>query len=471
MSHSISKKTKKKLRESPSFFVIKILDDPSTDETVEPYEYQKKFLDEDHDRKVVVAGRQCGKTTMMAWLALHEFIMYPNRRILLVAPTKRQAKNFMRKLKAEIRHWLRNEDEYGLDTVQKMRIEGSNGSWIQAVPALEETIRGLTIDSAFIDEAAFIERQIFTSVISPMLATTNGQFVLGSTPWGKEGYLYKKFDEDDYWYSQRVASMENPEISSRQVDEWRRDMTSTEFEREVLALFSEKKNAFFSRKDVNRCLEWAKEIPDDANVLYPDREGRDCYMGVDPATGGDDEAVITTIDTEGNVFDIKSFTENTIPELEGEIRSILKSDDRNYISGYIEENGIGEGTVDRFENTFSPIQGFRTTLRSKESIYQTAKNKMQKDKINIPDYESLKSQLRTIEYEQTTRGNKKIHAPQGEHDDYADSFILAVASMSGESFVERQKQAYNFGRSTSKTRNDRSFRTQKSRNKFRTYRL
>lgn len=461
MKQELSKSMVEKLRKKPSLFVEKVLDDPSSKVDTSPYEYQKKFLDNSHDRKVVVAGRQCGKTTMMAWLALHEFTMYPNRRILLVAPTKRQAKNFMRKLKGEIGHWLRNEDEYGLKSVQTMRMEGTNGSWIQAVPALEETIRGLTIDSAFVDEAAFIEREIFTSVISPMLATTNGQFVLGSTPWGKEGYLYQKFEEDEYWFSKRVASMENPEISSRQVEEWRRDMTSVEFEREVLGLFTEKKNAFFSNKDINRCLEWAAELPDGENVLYPDRVGRDCYMGVDPATGGDDSAVITTIDTEGNVFGIKSLEKNSIPELEGEIRNLIKRDDRNYLSGYMEENGIGEGTVDRFEEEFIPIEGFRSTLRSKESIYQTAKHKMQKDKVSIPDHESLKSQLRSVEYELTERGNKKIHAPNGEHDDFADSYVLAVAAMSGESFVERQTQAYSFGRSTptnaNKNKNKRAF--------------
>jgi hypothetical protein len=458
---NLSKRKIQKLREKPSLFVEKVLNDPLSSQDISPYQYQEEFLDNDNERKVIVAGRQCGKTTMMAWLALHEFTMYPNRRILIVAPTKRQAKNFMRKLKAEIKHWLRNEDDYGLETVQKMRIEGQNGSWIQAVPALEETIRGLTIDSAFVDEAAFIEREIFTSVISPMLATTDGQFVLGSTPWGKEGYLYKKYEKDNYWYSQRVASMENPEIDARQVDEWRRDMTSTEFEREVLGMFSEKKNAFFSNKDINRCLEWNAEHEDGENVIYPDRKGRDCYMGIDPATGGDDSAVITTVDTEGNVFDIKSFGNTTIPKLEGEIRNLLKKNDRNYLSGYMEENGIGEGTVHRFENEFSPVEGFRTTLRSKESTYQKAKNLMQKDKISIPDHERLQSQLRTIEYEMTERGNKKIHAPTGEHDDFADSFVLALACMSGDSFVERQSQTYSFSdspNSINKKSNKRAFK-------------
>lgn len=435
-------KTLRELREKPSRFVEVLLDDPVSKNDLKPYPYQREFLDDPHERKVIVAGRQVGKTTVMAWLALHEFAMFPNRRILIVSPTKRQAKNFMQKLKGEIAHWLRDEDAYGLQEVMKMRIEGKNGSWIQAVPALEETIRGLTIDSAFVDEAAFIERQVFTSVVSPMLATTDGQFVLGSTPWGKEGYLFDKFDDDDYWNEYRVSSMENPEIDARQIEEWRRDMTSMEFDREVLGLFSEKKNAFFKNKDISRCLEWAKKEDVGENVVYPDREGRDCYMAVDPATKGEDTAVITSIDTEGNVFDIKEFPDIEIPELEGEIRSLLNDNSRNYLKGRIEENGIGEGTVHRFEREFREIEGFRATLRSKESVYQQAKNEMQSGNISIPDHEMLKKQLRSMEYEMTQRGNKKIHAPEGKHDDYADSFVLAVACMTGKGYVDRQAKAY-----------------------------
>lgn len=438
MEDFLSPKYKKKIRDEPSFFVEKVIDVDNV------YPYQKKFLDEDNDRKATVGGRQIGKTTMMAWMAIHEFTIYPDRHILLVAPTKRQAKNFMRKLKSEISHWLRNEEEYGLSYVSKMRIEGENGSWIQAVPALEETIRGLTVHTAFVDEAAFVERNIFTSVISPMLGTTDGQFVIASTAWGKERYLYEKFENDDYWYSQRITSMENPEISSRQIDEWRRDMTEMEFQREVLAQFFDKKNAFFKNKDINRCLEWAKRVPDGENIIYPDRETRSAFLGVDPATRGEDEAVFTSIDSKGNVFDMKTMQECEIPELEGEIRSFLEMNDRNYIQAYIEENGIGEGTVHRFEREFPEVEGFRATLRSKESIYTECKNKMQSNQLKIPDRRDLKSQLRTIEYETTTRGNKKIHAPGDEHDDMADSLCLAVAAMTGNNYTETVPRAFSF---------------------------
>lgn len=433
----IDDETRRRLREEPSFFVEKVLG-------IDAYPYQKEFIDSNKDRKAVVGGRQIGKTTMMAWMAIHEFTMYPDRNILLIAPTQRQALNFMRKLKKEIDDWIENEDEYGLKYVSKSRIEGKNGSRIEALPALEETIRGLTIDSAFIDEAAFIDRHIFTSIVSPMLATTDGQFVIASTAWGKEGFLYNKFDEDEYWMSKRYTSMENPDIPSRQIEEWRRDMTELEFQREVLAQFSDKKNAFFKNRDINSSLEWLNQDGLPQNVMYPDRAGRTSYLGVDPATTGDDKAVLTSIDSEDNVYEIKVIEQCEIPELEKEIRGKINSPDRNYINVYIEENGLGEGTVHRFEREFKQVEGFRTTIRSKESIYNQVKNKMQDGSLSIPDREDFKKQLRTIEYEMTDRGNMKIYAPGDEHDDMADSLALAVAAKSGNRYVERQQKFYSF---------------------------
>lgn len=443
-----------RLREEPSFFVKKVLG-------VEPYRYQKEFIDASDDRKAVVGGRQIGKTTMMAWMAIHEFAMFPEREILLVAPTQRQALNFMRKLKKEIDEWIENEEQYGLKYVSKSRIEGDNGSRIEALPALEETIRGLTIHSAFVDEAAFIDRHIFTSIISPMLATTDGQFVIASTAWGKDGYLYNKFDGDELWLNKRYTSMENPDIPAHQIEEWRRDMTEMEFQREVLAQFSDKKNAFFKNRDINASLSWLNEDGLPQNVVYPDQSGRTSYMGVDPATTGEDKAVITSIDANDNVYDIKVINDCEIPELEREIRAKLNSNDRNYISAYIEENGLGEGTVHRFEREFKEVDGFRTTIRSKESIYNQVKNKMQKGELNIPDREDFKKQLRLIEYEMTERGNMKIYAPGEEHDDMADSLALAVAAKSGNRYVERQSRFYSFDNSpdvdTEDIRNTRAF--------------
>ena len=451
MQQELSEEQIKKLREKPSYFVEKVLD-------VEPFEYQKKVLDSNHDRHAIAAGRQVGKTTMMAWMAIHEFTMYNNRRIILVSRSNRQSLNFMKKLKAEISEWIENPDDYGLEYESKSKIEGKNGSWIEALPPVEETIRGYTADSIYVDEAAFLGNKLFTSILSPMLATTNGNFVIASTAWGQEGYFYDKVKEDDYWDSYQFSSIESPIIEPRQIEEWQRDMTEMEYDREIMARFSDKENAFFKNKDINKGIEWSANISDADNIIYPDQTGRECYMGVDPATTGDDDAVITSVDTEGNIFDVEVISQCEIPELEGEIVKALNMESRNYLEVLIEENGLGEGTVHRLEGEYAPVNGFRTTLRSKESIYNQLKNRLQKGDINVPDREDLISQMRSIEYEMTNSDNIKIHAPGEEHDDMADSVALAVAAKSGNKYVERQSQPYTFGSSSTESLEESSKR-------------
>jgi hypothetical protein len=131
---------------------------------------------------------------------------------------------------------------------------------------------------------------------------------------------------------------------------------------------------------------------------------------------------------------------------------------RNYLEVLIEENGLGEGTVHRLEGEYAPVNGFRTTLRSKESIYNQLKNRLQKGDINVPDREDLISQMRSIEYEMTNSDNIKIHAPGEEHDDMADSVALAVAAKSGNKYVERQSQPYTFGSSSTESLEESSKR-------------
>jgi len=66
----ITPELQQKLRESPSLFVEKVLGVDSV------YPYQREVLDTKQDRIAITGGRQIGKTTMMAWRAIHEFTMY-----------------------------------------------------------------------------------------------------------------------------------------------------------------------------------------------------------------------------------------------------------------------------------------------------------------------------------------------------------------------------------------------------------
>lgn len=432
---------KEKVVNKPSFFVDKVLG-------VEPYDYQKHFLDHDSPRRVLVGGRQIGKTTMLSWLAIHRFATQPDNNVLIIAPTQRQVWNFIEKLKTEISEWLDNPDQYGIEYESKSEIRGTNGSKIFGLPAAGkgDTIRGFTVDTAIVDEAAFVDDEIYTSALRPMLFTTDGEFILSGTPWGQEGYFYKKFDEarDDEvetrWVNFQVSTIQNPDVPSEEIEEARRELSNNEFEREILGQFTDKQNAFFKNATINYCLDWAADYPD--NVVYPDQETRKCFMGVDVASGGDARAVFTTIDAKGNIFDIEQKAQCELPEVEGTIKNKIRSSDRNYMTVLIEENGLGEGPVQSLERQYRSVKGFRTTIRSKESIYSELKEQMQKGNVALPDISEYKKELRSMEYEMTSGGNQKIYAPGRKNDDFADSLALAFAAKSNKNHTERASRAF-----------------------------
>ena len=57
-----------------------------------------------------------------------------------------------------------------------------NGSSIVALPGdRPDTVRGLTLDLAAVDEAAFVKAEVLR-VLLPMLATTGGTMAMLSTP-------------------------------------------------------------------------------------------------------------------------------------------------------------------------------------------------------------------------------------------------------------------------------------------------
>lgn len=75
----------KEILKSPLLFAMYILN-------YKPFRYQAEFLEDDGDRIIVVAGRQVGKTTMLAMKVIWEAFVKPKQTILVLAPTFRQSR-------------------------------------------------------------------------------------------------------------------------------------------------------------------------------------------------------------------------------------------------------------------------------------------------------------------------------------------------------------------------------------------
>jgi hypothetical protein len=154
---------------------------------IEPDEWQVEVLASDHPRKILCCGRQTGKSTVAAILAIHTALTKPGSTVLVVAPGERQAKLLFSKA---LSHYRQAGYPLPAHSERRTGLELSNGSVIEALPAVERTTRGYSVDLLLVDEAAAVPDMDYHGIL-PALIATQGEQVLLSTPRGKRGFFWE----------------------------------------------------------------------------------------------------------------------------------------------------------------------------------------------------------------------------------------------------------------------------------------
>jgi hypothetical protein len=283
-----------------------------------------------------------------------------------------------------------------------------------------------------IDEAAFVDENIFKEVLEPMLAFGDGEMILLSTPLGKKGYLWQKWRKilgkdgnEEGWVGKQVSSKENPGISDDFIERKRRELSKSQFKREYLGKFDSASDSFFDPDDV---------LHDDVAVESTVKQVSDiCYLGVDLASTGDDRSVYLSIDADGNVFHVEYADDEPLTEAMARVRELHAFNDYQRI--IIDETGLGEGVRDQLKEDISQrrVEGFKFTNEKKQSLYNTLKNQLQNRDIrytHVPGSDEpenrMVSEMLDLGYSYTQTGKLRIKAPSGGHDDFCDSLALAV---------------------------------------------
>ena len=429
-----------KLLDEPSYFVEEFIG-------IEPFDYQKEFMDHPSERKAFCAGRRVGKSRTAAWLALWKAITFAGSEVLITAKAQRQSMELFNQVKKEIRQSNVGEEEWGISRDTRTEINFQNGSRIISLPVGRDgsNIRGYGADYLIVDEAAFIEDSIFQEVLSPMLAVGDGTFVLLSTPFGKKGFFYQKVENDSDWYSQRVQTEQNPMIDQKFIEEQKQNLTHTQFKQEILGEFEAASDSFFQREELMNCASTEKVERDDSVT----------FLGVDVAASGADESVYVSIDAEGNVFNVEHTAEKPLTEAMNRVKELDAYHD--YAKILVDSTGLGQGVVDTLQEDVGPkVEGFKFTNEKKQSLYNTLKNQLQQGKLSfyyVPgknDLDEVKMVNQCLELERsyTPGGKTKIEAPSGGHDDFSDALALAVWAKSQKRHARSDKgsmKPFNLG--------------------------
>ena len=219
----------------------------------QPDAKQRMLLEGDPHRVILNCTRQWGKSTVTAALAVRRAVEEPESLILVLSPSCRQSGEFLRKSKGFMRR-------LGLPTrgdgTNDISLRFDNGSRIVGLPGKEETVRGFSsVGLMLIDEAARVPDALYKSV-RPMLAVSDGDLWLMSTPWGKRGFFYEAWaNGGDEWTRVTAPATECERIRPEFLAGERVSMGDRWFRQEYGCEFADADDSVFRADDIHAAID------------------------------------------------------------------------------------------------------------------------------------------------------------------------------------------------------------------------
>jgi len=201
--------------------------------------------------KIIRAGRRFGKTFFCVAVLIEKAGRGKGRReYWFVAPFYKQAKEIAWQMLLDMmpKNWTLKKNEVDLSIVLR------NGSTIKLKGADNpESLRGVGVAGAILDEYAFMRPYVWEEVIRPMLFDSGGWCIFISTPKGYNHFydLWKEALGQNDWARFHYTSYDNPYLLREELDKSKAEMSEERFEQEVMAEFTRKSGAvwpMFRRK-------------------------------------------------------------------------------------------------------------------------------------------------------------------------------------------------------------------------------
>lgn len=218
----------------------------------EPDARQKELLTVSGRRVILNCSRQWGKSTVGSVRAAHRALFYEKALVVLVSPTLRQTSEMFRKAVVCV-------DAAGMarrsDGVHELSCVLPNGSRILGIPGTEATVRGYSAASlVIVDEAARVEDSLYKS-LRPMLAASDGDLMLLSTPFGERGFFFREWMQGgEQWVRMSVPAVECARIRAEFLAEEMESLGQDWFAQEYLCSFVAMSNQAFRRQWIEAAL-------------------------------------------------------------------------------------------------------------------------------------------------------------------------------------------------------------------------
>ena len=394
--------------------------------------WQQEVL-ETEGNLVLRSGRQTGKSTVISIKASEYAVSHAKKLVLIVAAVERQAYLLFEKTLSYLVDNYKKLIKTGKERPTKHVINLTNGSRIMCLPTglTGYGIRGYTTDLLIVDEAAFVRDEVFRAV-SPQLAVTGGKLILLSTPFGKEGYFYERFDDSSF-KTFHVSSEDCPRIDKEFLKREKTRMSRIQYAQEYLGEFVDELLRFFPTELIKSCMKFGES--------HHSTKG-DKFLGVDVAQmGGDETVLISLARVKRHILRMIDMDISTRTRLTETIARIKMFDTKwDYRRIYVDSGGLGVGVCDTLledEQTRRKIVEINNASRSiewakkrkkrlmKEDLYTNLLRLMEQNKVVLFNNPEIMQSLSSVQCEYI-EGKMKIY---GRYTHIAEALVRAAWCM------------------------------------------
>jgi hypothetical protein len=223
--------------------------------------WQQEVFKDSTRFKVIAAGRRCGKSRLAATTLLIEGLRCPpGSAVLYVSPTMGQSRQIIWDLLLSL-----GRDVIQTSHVNNLDITLINGARIYVRGAdRPDTLRGVSLTYAVLDEVADIKVEAWEQVIRASLSDKKGRAIFIGTPKGRN-WFYDLFnlgknENDSEWRSWHFTTKDNPMIDPKEIESAKKTLSSFSFKQEYMASFDTAGSDIFKE-------EWLKygEEPQDGS--------------------------------------------------------------------------------------------------------------------------------------------------------------------------------------------------------------
>lgn len=369
----------------------------------------------------VVAGRRGGKSLCAINQALFWAFKDEGSMIWYVSPTDSQSEVVINEMSRGF-----FEQQFLIKKINNSKgdrtIEFNNGSVISFKSALSnDSLRGSKVNYMIVDEAAFINNNIFNSVLMPSMSVGGKKVLIISTPKGRnwfyeyyvKGIATQTKRREEKYKSFKFTSQDNPYVDKELIELFKSSVPEAVFQQEYLGRFIDAAAVF---KFVNEiCVLNKKDVKELKTNL--------CFAGIDIGMLHDN-TVITILNSDGKMLFQDAFTGLEAPELKERILKVL-NEFKPRIT-LIEENNQGLPLMQDLSRLYKGrIEGFYTTNESKEEIINQLVASFSSKEIQCLKDEDLITELNAFIFELTPSRKIRYAAANGFHDDRVISLALA----------------------------------------------